>query len=133
MDQFTAYLGTAGEIVSWIGLGLGLPLLFIALSGKAHDGGWDQVLLEVEASHDPPRVQWTRHGRAFERPLVPSEATQLTNGSFLNAFVSHRNPDIVRMHPYRAGIRAIQVAGLALTAGGAVGVALSLLPIFVVG
>ena len=53
--------------------------------------------------------------------------------SFLNAFVSHRNPDIVRLQPYRAGIRAIQVAGLALAVGGVVGVALSFFPLLVVG
>lgn len=133
MDHLYAYIGNAGELISWFGLGLGLPVLFIALSGKAHDGGWDEVLLNVIPGHVPPRITWIRHGRAFERSLDPSEVTLLTAESTLNAYVSHRNPEIVRLHPYRAGIRAIQVAGTALTVGGAVGLVLSFLPIFAGG
>ncbi len=94
---------------------------------------WDEVLLNVVPGHVPPRITWIRHGRAFERSLDPSEVTLLTGESTLNAFVSHRNPEIVRLHPYRAGIRAIQVAGMALTLGGVVGLVLSFLPIFAGG
>ena len=33
-------VGTIAEVLSWIGLGIGLPLLAIVLLVKLHDGSW---------------------------------------------------------------------------------------------
>ena len=36
-------LAMIGEIFSWIGLGIGLPLLLLALAVRAADGPWEAV------------------------------------------------------------------------------------------
>lgn len=65
-------VGMIAEILSWVGLGVGLPLLTIVLLVKVHDGPWlphEVVILEEEdgrarAAGSPPATSGSgRSGR----------------------------------------------------------------------
>lgn len=130
MDAIDA-LGTIAEIISWIGLGVGVPLLVIVLLVKVHDGRWlplEVVILEEEDGR--ARARWFTAGGFRERPLRADESHHWLGREEADAFISERHPDLMRFEPRRPLIHALQVLGITLAGVGAASVVLSVILLF---
>lgn len=121
-------LGSIGEVLSWIGLGIGLPALLIALLVRAGDGRWVPVEIVLVPEGHRIRARWYALGGFWERLLTADEALLWRGRETADAFVSERRPHRMRPEPRRPLLHAVYVAGLALTAVGIVSTLLSFLP-----
>ncbi|QBE48418.1 hypothetical protein [Leucobacter triazinivorans] len=124
-------LGTIGEVLSWFGLGLGLPALLIALLVRAGDGRWLPVEVVLVPEGTRIRARWYAADDFRERLLTADETARWRGRETVDAFISEHHPHRMRAEPRRPLLHAIYVAGLALTAVGAASVLLSLLPLVV--
>jgi hypothetical protein len=125
-------VGTIAEVLSWIGLGVGLPLLAIVLLVKVHDGAWlPQEVVVVEDESGRARARWFAAGDFRERPLRADESHHWHGHEDVDAFVSERHPALMRFEPRRPLLHAFQVLGITLAGVGAAAVALSIVLLFV--
>lgn len=123
-------LGMVGEILSWIALGLGLPLLLVAVLVRAGDGKWLPVDVVIVTHDEEILARWFAGGDAHERPLTAQEF----RGPAKNprpGFVSEHHPARMRFEPRRPVIHECYVIGLTLTVIGVLSLLLSFLPMFV--
>jgi hypothetical protein len=124
-------VGTIAEILSWIGLGLGLPLLAVVFLVKVHDGSWlPHEIVIVEDEGGRARARWFTAGDFWERPLRPQESAHWHGREEVDAFLSERHPSLMRFEPRRPVLHAFQVLGITLAAVGAAAVALSIVLLF---
>ncbi|MFK3676411.1 hypothetical protein ACI2IP_01685 [Microbacterium sp. NPDC090218] len=125
-------VGTIAEILSWIGLGVGLPLLAVVFLVKGHDGSWlphEVVVLEEEGGR--ARARWFAAGDFWERPLRAEESVHWHGREEVDAFISARHPGLMRFEPRRPLLHAFQVLGITLAGVGAASVVLSFVLLFV--
>jgi hypothetical protein len=124
-------IGNIAEIISWIGLGLGLPLLLVVLIGRAHDGRWMPMDVVFVVDDTGTRARWFTAGDFWERPLRAHEAADWSGHEEAPAFVSERHPQSMHFEPRRPGLHAVQVLGITLGSVGAAGLLLSIVLLFV--
>lgn len=125
-------VSTIAEVLSWIGLGLGLPLLAVVLLVKVHDGSWlpHEVVIVDEAT-GRARARWFAAGDFWERPLRADESAHWRGQEEVDAFISARHPNLMRFEPRRPLLHAFQVLGITLAGVGAAAVILSIVLLFV--
>jgi hypothetical protein len=119
-------LGVVGEAMSWIGLGVGIPLLIVAGMVALAEGHWERVDIAVIERGGTPIARWFARGDFHERPLRESE---LSADDWHSGYVSTRNPENARIHP-PMGRRLLLTLGIIFTGAGAVGFVVSFLPAF---
>lgn len=125
-------VGMIAEILSWIGLGIGLPLLVVVWMVKMHDGSWlPHEVVIVDAEGGRARARWFAAGDFRERPLRADEHVHRQGRDEVDAFISERHPDLMRFEPRRPLLHAFQVLGITLTGVGAAAVVLSIVLLFV--
>ncbi|PRI12623.1 hypothetical protein B4915_00735 [Leucobacter massiliensis] len=132
-------LGAIGEVLSWLGFGIGLPALALGLLLRAGDGRWlpvEAVLVEdgAVAAGRRVRVRWYAGDDFHERTLRPEELRLWRGRETVRAYASERRPERLRPErlrpePRRPLAHALTLAGLTLTAVGVVAAALSFLPL----
>ena len=118
-----------GEVLSWVGLGLGIPLLIAAWIGKLCDGTWVPAEL-VRIGGAGRTVRWSVAGKGYERELTPVEADRVGDSENPTAYVRARRPASMRLDPFHPGVRATYLIGLALSGAGLLSLAVSMLPLF---
>lgn len=124
-------LGIVGEILSWIGLGIGAPLLLVAVLVRAGDGRWLPVEAVIVAQDDGVLVRWLAAGELHERALTAREYADAARAEGSKpAFVSEKRPSKLRFEPRRPVIHELYVIGLTLTIVGLASLALSFVPMF---
>lgn len=121
-------LAMIGEIFSWIGLGIGLPLLLLALAVRAADGPWEAVEIAVVRDDSGLSARWFAGEDFRERGLRHDEAG-LGEG-WHRGWVSSRRPWRARFSGPPATERICSVLGGMLTGVGILGFAVSWLPVF---
>lgn len=123
-------LGSIGEIVSWIGLGFGLPALLIAMIARARVGEWQTTeIVLVEEAHGV-RARWYAADDFHERRLTAAEASWYGGGEAVTGFVSARRPHLMRFEPRHTASHTFYIAGITLSSTGFLGLVLSFLPLF---
>lgn len=120
-------LGVVGEAMSWIGLGIGIPLLIVAGMVALAEGHWERVDIAVIEREGVPIARWFARGDFHERPLRGSESTA---EDWHSGYVSTRNPENARIHP-PMGRRLLFTLGVIFTITGTVGFIVSFVPAFV--
>ncbi|MFB8188180.1 hypothetical protein ACFC14_02575 [Microbacterium sp. NPDC055988] len=124
-------VGTIAEILSWIGLGIGLPLLLIVLLVKVHDGRWVPQEVFILEEDGRSRARWFTAGDFWERPLRADESGHWQGREEVDAFVSEHHPNLMRFEPRRPLLHAVHVLGITLASVGAAAVVLSIILLFV--
>lgn len=120
-------LALVGEVVSWIGLGIGVPLLLLAGMIALAEGRWDSVDIAVIDRAGTAIVRWFAASDFHERPLAAREHAE---EGWHRGFVSARDPSHARLDPPVVRKTCLVLGGV-FTGLGAVGFVLSLLPAFV--
>lgn len=118
----------AGELLSWLGLITGVPLLlFGALlrSGEARLVPTEIVIVQGLRGAD---ARWFAAGDFHERTLRTTERALLGDRDVCTAFVSHRDPSRMRLQVRRPITSVCLALGGVLAGAGLCGFAVSLLP-----
>ncbi|WP_194421860.1 hypothetical protein [Microbacterium abyssi] len=126
MDLIDAF-AVVGEVVSWIGLGIGIPLLVIAGMIALAEGRWDRADIAVIERADESIIRWFAGGDFHERPLAAREDA---GDGWHRGFVSARNPGHARLNPPVLR-RLFLTLGIVFTALGTAGFVLSMIPAFI--
>lgn len=116
-----------GEVLSWIGLGIGFPLLLVALMIALVEGRWEGVDMVVIDRDRTTLVRWFAGGDFHERALAPREQV---SDEWHEGYVRVRDPEHVRLH--RPMLRRLLFTVGGIFAGvGAIGFIISMIPAFV--
>lgn len=127
------YLDTfalVGEVLSWIGLGVGLPLLLLALLIRAIEGSWVDIEIAVIERDGEWIARWFAGGDFHERPLTRGESMSAELG-WSAGVVSENNPDHARLGEPPHGRRVVRTLGIVFAGVGVLGLIVSLVPLFV--
>src|SRR5690606_16624347 len=119
-----------GELVSWLCLVPGIPLLLAGWLLRLGDGAWEPVEIVVVPQGDRALARWYAGGGFRQRRLSRGERMRLGADGEHVAQVSARHPGRMRLRDHPPLQRMLTVIGAVLTAAGLLGVALSLLPLF---
>jgi hypothetical protein len=120
-------LAIVGEVLSWIGLGIGIPLLVVALMIALVEGRWERVDTVVIEHDGTTLVRWFAGGDFHERALAPRERV---SDEWHEGYARVRDPDHVRLH--RPMLRRLLLTIGGIFAGvGALGFIISMIPAFV--
>lgn len=123
IDIFAA----VGEVLSWIGLGIGIPLLLIAGMVALAEGPWVSIDIAIIERDGIVFARWFAGGDFHERPVTAREDV---GDGWHSGFVSARTPSHARLHPPTMR-RLFVVLGIVFFSVGIIGFILSMLPAFV--
>lgn len=122
-------LALVGEVLSWVGLGLGIPLLLVALLIRALEGSWVDVEIAVIERGGEWIARWFAGGDFHERPLTRAESATAELG-WSEGVVSEKQPDHARLGEPPHGRRVVRTLGIVFAGVGVLGLIASLLPLF---
>lgn len=124
-------IGVVGEVIGWVGLIVGLPLLLIALLTRSVQGRHTRIRITVlEDLEDRPMALWSAGGRTCTRALTPSEARHLADTAEPFGYVSDRDPERLRLEARSPFERACMTISLVMLGAAVLGFAASFLPVF---
>lgn len=123
-------LALVGEVLSWVGLGIGLPLLLLAFLIRTVEGAWLPVEIAVIERDDSLIGRWFAGGDFHERPLKRHESATAEDG-WAAGVVSANNPARARVGEPPHARRVILTLGIVFAGVGFVGLVVSLLPLLV--
>ncbi|GAA1521647.1 hypothetical protein BJ978_000720 [Agromyces terreus] len=120
-------IGVIAEVIGWVGLGLGLVCLGLALLIRLADGRWlptDAVIADEPGADAPGGivVRWFAGGEFHVRPLSAAERHHVDGPGEEQAYYREREPEHLRLHEPPAGRRILRLLGfvflgLAVVAG----------------
>ncbi|MGY1552122.1 hypothetical protein ACW5CM_10110 [Microbacterium sp. A588] len=119
-------LAAVGEVLSWIGLGAGIPLLIVAGMIALAEGRWEPVDIAVIERDGEAIARWFAGGDFRERPLTQRE--NVADG-WHEGFVSVRSPGHVRMTAPMLR-RLLATLGIVFAGVGIIGLVVSMIPAF---
>ncbi|MFS0894702.1 hypothetical protein [Microbacterium sp. 179-I 3D3 NHS] len=123
-------IGAVGEVIGWVGLLVGIPLLVIGLLVRAAQGPHTRTAVAViDDLDDRPMALWSAGGRTCTRPLTAAEARHLAERPDPFAYVSDRDPERMRVEARSASERACTTIALVMLGAALLGFAASFLPV----
>lgn len=124
-------IGAVGEIIGWVGLIAGVPLLVIGLLVRSLQGTHTRTRITVlEDLEDRPMALWSTGERTYTRPLTSSEIRHLSDLSEPYGYVSDRTPDHMRLEARSSFERACTTISIVMLGAALLGFAASFLPLF---
>lgn len=124
-------VGAVGEVIGWVGLIAGLPLLLIGLLIRGLAGSRTRVAITVlEDLEDRPVAVWSTEDRTCTRPLTPGEARHLAELPSPFGFVSTDDAENMRVEARSPFERACTTISIVMLSAAVIGFAVSLLPVF---
>lgn len=127
--QLLDTLGAVGEVLSWLGLGLGALLLATALLIRLVEGQWVSVEIAVIDRDGQPVARWFAGGDFHERPLRRDEPTATVDG-WTEGVYSSNDPSRARIGEPPHLRRVLRTVGTVFASVGVLGLVASLLPLF---
>ncbi|MGP6172246.1 hypothetical protein ACTU6U_10645 [Microbacterium sp. A196] len=116
-----------GEVLSWIGLGVGIPFLIIAGMVALVEGRWERVDMVVIEHDGATVVRWFAGGDFHERALTSRERA---SDEWHQGYVRVWDPQHVRLHPPMLR-RLFLTIGAIFAGAGVVGFIVSMIPAFI--
>lgn len=123
-------LALVGEVLSWVGLGVGLPLLLLAFLIRTVEGAWLPIEIAVIERDGSLIGRWFAGGDFHERPLTRHESAVAEDG-WAEGVVSANNPAHARVGEPPHARRVILTLGIVFAGVGFAGLVVSLLPLLV--
>ncbi len=118
-----------GEVMSWIGLGVGLPMMVFVRVLRATKRAWRTVDILVIRQEEQLTARWFANGSIHERPLRAREAYRIREG-WHDGQVSLRDPNRMQLASWSTLGPTLSTLGWTFVGAGAIGLAVSWLPLF---
>jgi hypothetical protein len=123
--------GVVGDLLSWIGLCLGLPVLLIGMLRRSRERALvaTEVVI-VRGPHDP-LARWFAGGEFHDRSLHATERAHYAGKDVCTGYVSPRNPWVMGFERHRQSTGACLALGTTFTVIGLGGLTLSIIPLVI--
>jgi len=118
-----------GDVMSWIGLAIGLPLLIVAMMIRHLEGEWIPIEIAVIDRSGTSTARWFAGGDFHERPIRRHEHASGGEG-WVDGFIRANDPSRARIGDPPDPRRILRTVGVAFTSVGVVGLIVSFLPLF---
>ena len=122
-------LALIGEVLSWIGLGIGVPLLIVAALVRLAEGPWRDIEIAVVDRDGSSFARWFAGNDFHERPLRRGESG-FADAGWGQGVVNANNPARVRFGEPPHLPRVARTLGTVFTGVGILGLIGSVLPLF---
>lgn len=133
--SFLDVLAVIVEVLSWVGLGVGVPLFVVALILRAADGRWREVDIEIvepaPGSAGDPVARWFADDELHERALSADERHAITDPDAATGFAGRGGR--LRFERHGALARVFWVLSLALLGVGVIALAGTIVLMLVMG
>ncbi|GAA3644038.1 hypothetical protein GCM10022200_30070 [Microbacterium awajiense] len=107
------------EIFSWVGVGLGLSVLLVALIARLADGTWLPARAVVEDGPNGRFVRWfDADGAIGQAPLTAEQDGKLAGKDMADIYYRHGWTDRMRLDPRSPAVRPLTLLGTGLVAFG---------------
>lgn len=126
--QLVDTLSVVGEVLAWMGLGIGLPLLIVALLIRLVEGQWVPVEIAVIDRDGHLSARWFAGGDFHERPLRRGECAP-ADDAWVEGFYSSNDPSRARIGEPPHLRRVLRTVGIVFAAVGLLGLIGSFLPL----
>lgn len=124
-------LGLVSEVLTFVGVGIGSPLLLYGWLRRRLDGRRVPVEVVIIYDEDGARVRWFAEDDFYERTLQPRERAVVEGEQHRIGFVSDRDPSSMYWDP-RSSIATVSLAlGSVLVGVGVLGFVASLLALLI--
>ncbi|WP_298044946.1 hypothetical protein [uncultured Citricoccus sp.] len=120
--------GIAGALLSWIGLGLGLPLFPIGLALRSAEPALVPIEVVIVRGPHEPLAHWSAGDDFHEQPLHPTERAHYAGRDVCTGYIDSENPSQMRLDPHRQATGTCRALGISFLVIGLVGFAISLVP-----
>lgn len=120
--------GMTGEVLAWIGLIAGAPLLLFGILLRSADAVFVPVEIVIVQQSRGVLARWFAAGDFHERNLHRAERGRLFGRDGCIAYVDRRDPSRMRLEARRPLTGVCLALGVAISGVGLCGLALSLLP-----
>lgn len=120
-------LALVAEVLSWIGLGLGLPLLIVAMLVRVVEGPWMPIEIAVVERDGDLLARWFAGEHFRERRLRRGEPPTV---GWTTGVVSANDPTRARIGEPPHFRRVVRTLGIVFTGVGVLGLIVSLVPLF---
>lgn len=117
-----------GEVLSWIGLGVGLPVIVLARIVRASEDHWQAVDIVVIDQRGTLLARWFVAGGLHERPVRAREAGRIRAGWHAGK-VDTRDSDRMRFGSPLVIGPTLSTLGIIFVTAGTIGFVASLLPL----
>lgn len=118
-----------GDVMSWIGLAIGLPLLVMAMCVRHPEEDWVAIEIAVIERDGHVFARWFAGGDFHERRLRRHEPASAEEG-WVDGVIRANDPSRLRIGEPLDPRRILWTVGIAFTSVGAVGLIVSFLPLF---
>lgn len=132
--SFLDVLAIIVEVLSWLGLGLGVPLFIVALILRAADGRWHEVeigVVERVGSDEPALARWFASDELHERELTSDELAEIDDPDSATAYADPTGR--LRFERHSAPARVFWILSLVLLGVGVVALAGTIVLMLVMG
>ncbi|WP_101848287.1 hypothetical protein [Zhihengliuella sp. ISTPL4] len=126
--QLVDTLSVVGEVLAWIGLGIGAPLLIVALLIRLVEGQWVPVEIAVIDRDGRLSARWFAGGDFHERSLRRGERAPADDG-WVEGFYSSNDPSRARIGEPPHLRRVLRTVGIVFATVGVLGLIGSFLPL----
>lgn len=126
------------ELLSWIGLIIGIPLLIAGYVRRLAFSGWTETMAVIVARHPVPDApgddaedahvfRWLgEDGHLYELPADTEETAHLVEGDDIMVFVNPRRPEQARTDPAHREGHLLRLLGYIFLGVGVLSVVLSI-------
>lgn len=125
--------GIAGELLSWIGLVLGVPLLMVGLILRSAERALIPIEIVIVRGAHEPLARWFAQGDFHERPLDAAERAHYAGKDVCTGYVNRRDATQMRLEHRTPATRICLALGATFTVVGVTGLVLSVLPMVFAG
>ncbi|WP_243224650.1 hypothetical protein [Microbacterium sp. CIAB417] len=123
-------VGTIGDLLSWIGVLAGIPLLAIGLMIRLAEGAYAPASVTIlDDIDDRSFALWSVQGRTCTRPLSVREHATYADRTTVPGFVSTRDPERMRFEKRSPPVRVCLVLAAVMLGAAILGFLASLLPL----
>ena len=122
-------IAMVGEVLSWVGLGAGVPAILLALMIGLVEGPWRGIEIAVIDRDESRIARWFAGGDFHERLLRRDEA--FAEPGWHDGYVSGNDPGRARIGSRPHLRRVLWTLGIVFTSVGVLGLMGSLLPLLV--
>ncbi|WP_308798613.1 hypothetical protein [Agromyces silvae] len=131
--SFLDILAIIVEVLSWVGLGIGVPLFIVALILRAADGRWHEVDVGIveRGAGEPVLARWFASDELHERELTADELEEVDDPDSATAYADSTGR--LRFDRHSAPARVFWVLSLVLLGVGVVALAGTIVLMLVMG
>lgn len=124
-------VGGVAEVLAWIVLMIGLPLLALGMVLRLKERGLVPTEIVIVVRQRERRARWFASGEIYERRLRAAERPRLAGQDVGLAYVSPTDPTTMRLQRRRPITSVCLSLGTTLAITGLCALVISLVPLFI--